>query len=105
MHVVSAFGEWERALVRGARMFTGVAEVVPFRDGRHPRARANQRLATPARARLLYQAAREPISPHSLSKRDRVNIAVLLSAGLLTEDHNRKYIPAHDVQMSLDPIG
>lgn len=72
---------------------------------RHPRAKANQRLATPARARILYQAAREPISPHSLSKRDRINIAVLLGAGLLVENETRKYVPALDVELSLDPLG
>ena len=74
-----------------------------LRARRHPRARANQRLASPARARILYQAAHEPISPHSLSKRDRVNIAVLLGAGLLIEDENRKYVPAPDVELSLNP--
>lgn len=71
---------------------------------RHARAKPNQRLATPARARILYRAAREPISPHSLSKQDRVNIAVLLGAGLLVENENRKYIPSTEIEISLNPV-
>ena len=68
---------------------------------RHPRARGTQRLVTPARAKLLYRAARTPISPHSLSNTDRVNIATLLKAGVLVENNDRHYVPAPDVVVSL----
>ncbi len=70
---------------------------------RHPRAKASQRLLTPARARVLFRAEREPISPHSLSKETRVNIATLVKAGILIEDANRHYVPHPDVLDSLRP--
>lgn len=70
---------------------------------RHPRARARQRLLTPARARIVYRAARQPISPHSISSADRLNISVLLKAQILVEDNNRHYIPSPDVVESLNP--
>lgn len=70
---------------------------------RHPRTRGNQRLVTPARAKILYRAAQKPISPHSLSHADRINIATLLKAGALTENSDRHYVPAPDVTASLNP--
>lgn len=70
---------------------------------RHPRTRGTQRLVTPARAKQLFRAARSPISPHSLSNADRVNIATLLKAGVLIEDNRRHYVPAPDVLTSLTP--
>ena len=70
---------------------------------RHPRTRGTQRLVTPARAKLLFRAAHTPISPHSLSNADRVNIATLLKAGVLIEDDRRHYVPAPDVLTSLTP--
>lgn len=70
---------------------------------RHPRTRGTQRLVTPARAKLLFRAAQTPISPHSLSNADRVNIATLLKAGVLIEDDRRHYVPAPDVLTSLAP--
>lgn len=68
---------------------------------RHPRTRGAQRLVTPARAKILYRAASKPISPHSLSESDRINIATLLKAGVLVENSDRHYIPAPDVAASL----
>lgn len=70
---------------------------------RHPRARARQRLASPGRAKVMYRAAHNPISPHSLSKNDRLNIATLLKAGILVEDQSRCFVPAPDVLLSLYP--
>lgn len=72
---------------------------------RHPRARAAQTLLTPARARLLYRAARTPISPHSLSGSDRTNVAVLIKAGVLVENEDRFFVPSGDVLESLVPVG
>ncbi|QBX56072.1 XRE family transcriptional regulator [Nocardioides seonyuensis] len=71
---------------------------------RHPRTKGTQRLVTPARTKILYRAARTPISPHSLSNPDRVNIATLLKAGVLVEDANRHYVPSADVLESLNPV-
>lgn len=76
-----------------------------LRVRRHPRARASQRLVTPARAKILYRAQKTPTSPHSLSKADRPNIATMLKAGLLVENAERKYVPSTDVVVSLDPTG
>lgn len=69
---------------------------------RHPRAKPAQRLVTPARARILYRAARQPISPHSLSNAGRVDIAVLVKAGALVENEKRHLIPSPDVQASIE---
>lgn len=71
---------------------------------RHPRANAYQRLLTPARARILYRAAQQPISPHSVSNSDRVNIATLLKAGVLVEDDRRHFVPAPEVLASVYAI-
>lgn len=71
---------------------------------RHPRASTGQSLVTPARAKLLYRAAHKPISPHSLSRNDRLNVAVLLKAGILAENAHRFLIPAQDVTDSLRPL-
>jgi hypothetical protein len=71
---------------------------------RHPRAKAAQRLVTPARARLLYRAARKPISPHSLSSAERINIAVLVKAGALVENGKRHFVPSPDVLASIKPV-
>lgn len=68
---------------------------------RHPRAKPSQRLVTPARSRLLYRAAQKPISPHSLSRADRIHIAVLVKAGALVEDDKRHFVPSPDVIESL----
>lgn len=70
---------------------------------RHPRARGKQRLVSPARAKVIYRAAQTPISPHSLSKSDRLQIATLLKAGVLIEDASRCLVPAEDVLLSLHP--
>lgn len=70
---------------------------------RHPRARASQRLVSPARAKILYRAAHNPISPHSLSKNDRVHISMLLKARVLIENDDRCFIPSPDVLESLHP--
>ena len=70
---------------------------------RHPRARGNQRLVSPARTKILHRATRSPISSHSLSKSDRVNIATLLKAGILVEDEARNLVPSSDVLLSLYP--
>ena len=70
---------------------------------RHPRAREQPTPRHPRPRRLLYRAAREPISPHSLSKADRVNIATLLKAGVLVETKDRHFVPAPDVAESLTP--
>lgn len=70
---------------------------------RHPRARGNQRLVSPGRSKIIHRAAVTPISPHSLSKNDRVNIATLLKAGVLVEDESRCLVPAADVLASLYP--
>lgn len=70
---------------------------------RHPRITASRSLVTPARARLLYRAAHTPISPHSLSGNDRTNVAVLIKAGLLTENEDRFFIPSQQVVDSLQP--
>lgn len=72
---------------------------------RHPRARGNQRLVSPARAKTIHRAERTPISPHSLSKSDRVQIATLLRAGILVEDDSRRLVPAEDVRLSIYPTG
>jgi len=72
---------------------------------RHPRTRGTQRLLTPARAKLLYRAAQSPISPHSLTNNDRINIATLLKAGALVEDNQRRFVPSPDVLASLTPCG
>lgn len=69
---------------------------------RHPRAKPSQRLVTPARSRLLYRAAQKPISPHSLSRADRIHIAVLVKAGALVEDDKRHFVPSPDVMESLN---
>jgi transcriptional regulator with XRE-family HTH domain len=68
---------------------------------RHPRSRGNQRLVNPTRSRLLYKAARTPISPHSLSAADRIQVATLLKAGVLVENDQRCLIPSPDVTASL----
>ncbi len=70
---------------------------------RHPRARKKQKLLTPARTRLIYRASREPISPHSVSKTDRTNIATLLKTGVLIETKDRHFVPSPDVAESLSP--
>lgn len=70
---------------------------------RHPRAKPNQRLVTPARARILFNAQDQQVSQHSLSASDRVNIATLLKAGLLVEGEQRSLHPAPDVLDSLNP--
>lgn len=70
---------------------------------RHPRARGNQRLVSPPRSRLLYAAAKAPISPHSLSASDRIQIATMLKAGVLIENDQRCFIPSPDVVASLYP--
>lgn len=70
---------------------------------RHPRARKKQQLLTPARARLIYRAEREPISPHSVSKTDRTNIATLLKTGVLVETKDRYFVPSPEVVESLNP--
>lgn len=68
---------------------------------RHPRASPYQRILTPARARIIYRAAQQPISPHSISNSDRVNIATLLKAGALVEDERRHFVPAPEVIASI----
>jgi transcriptional regulator with XRE-family HTH domain len=70
---------------------------------RHPRAEKRQRLLSPARAKLIYRAMQQPISPHSVSKSDRINIATLLKAGILVETKDRHYVPSPEVIDSLDP--
>jgi len=70
---------------------------------RHPRAKPGQRLVTPARARLLYRAARKPISPASLTRAERINIAKLIKAGALVEDDQRHFVPSPDVLTSMNP--
>ncbi|UUZ60577.1 helix-turn-helix domain-containing protein [Nocardioides sp. B-3] len=72
---------------------------------RHPRAHNTQRLASPARTKILYRAAHTPISPHSLAEKDRVNIATLLKAGVLIENNDRCFVPSPDVLASLHPEG
>lgn len=72
---------------------------------RHPRAHNTQRLASPARTKILYRAAHTPISPHSLAEKDRVHIATLLKAGVLIENTDRCFVPSPDVLASLHPEG
>lgn len=69
----------------------------------HPRASHSQRVVTPGRARLVYQAMQQPLSQHSLSDNDRREIAILMRAGILQLDNNRDVTLTDRVGESVNP--
>jgi len=69
----------------------------------HPRASHSQRVVTPGRARLVYQAMQQPLSQHALSDNDRREIAILIRAGILHLDVNRDVTVTDRVRESISP--
>lgn len=67
----------------------------------NPRTSLSQRLLTPKRTRLVFQALRKPLSQHALSEDDRREIAVLIRAGILCLDEQRDIAATPDVRASL----
>jgi transcriptional regulator with XRE-family HTH domain len=72
---------------------------------KHPRIGKSQRLVTPPRARLVHQALNYSLLSHALSDDDRRNLAVLIRAGLVQEDSERRLEVSDDVHLSLYPDG
>jgi transcriptional regulator with XRE-family HTH domain len=72
---------------------------------KHPRIGKCQRLVTPPRAKLVRQALNYSLLSHALSGDDRRNLAVLMRAGLVQEDSERRLEISDDVHLSLYPDG
>jgi len=64
---------------------------------KHPRTSVSQRLISPHRATVIYSATQRPLLPQTFSQDDRMHLALLMRAGILSEVEDRELQITDDV--------